>query len=176
MKICLPILLISLTCLTCFAADSSEDAEKLINRLKGCTRLGTINDNVVRNDADEKVLVLKFHTNQDKRHQSKYRMRITVEAVDKECNLFYGQSVTAQGGRPSDYTGEDDWEFQCNFAGLEKPKVSAYVIEYGFMDSETFVVLTEELKNAETAEEILGRSKKQLSIRCTKNSFWYRNE
>jgi hypothetical protein len=176
MKVCLPALLIGLTCLTCFAADPSEDAEKLIKQLKNCTRIGTVNDNIVRNDSDEKILVLKFHTNQDKRHQSKYRMRITVEAVDKEGNLYCGQSVTAQGGRPSDYTGEDDWEFQCSLAELEKPKVSAYVIEYGFMDGTTFVPLTEELKHAETAAEILDRSKKQLSIQCTKNSYWYRGE
>lgn len=167
-------LFVCAACFSAFSAEPADDAAKLMKQLKSNTRIGTVSDNIVRNDADVKVLTLKFYSYQDKRDkESTYQMRITVEVEDKEGNLYSGQTVRRQGIVPSDYTGEDDWEFQAPLPGLEKPKLTAYAVEYGILQEKTFIPLIAELKRAESAEEILGRSKKQLRVNCTHHSFWY---
>lgn len=174
MKYGLTAVLACAACLSAFSAEPADDAAKLIKQLKSSTRIGTVSDNIVRNDADVKVLTLKFYSYQDKRDkESIYQMRVTVEVEDKEGNLYNGQTVRRQGGVPVDYTGEDDWEFQTPLPGLDKPKLTAYAVEYGILQEKTFIPLTAEFKRTKSAEEILERSKKQLAVKCTHHSFWY---
>jgi hypothetical protein len=59
---------------------------------------------------------------------------------------------------------------------LERPKVSAYVVEYGLMDEETFVPLAIEMDDVDSVEELTERSPSRLEDGVKlKHAYYYRN-
>jgi hypothetical protein len=153
-------------------ADLLEKREELEGRIK----IGTVNDSKMKNDADEKVTEIKFHTYQDERDELNYRIRVTIEMTDRQKNTYFAQISRPPKPFPGEYTGESDWAFQIPHGDLERPKVSAYAIEYGFLDGSTFVPVAEEFDDVDCAEEITDRTQARINIKCTHNSHWYRDD
>lgn len=177
MKHCLAALLFCATCLTSFGAEPAGDTAELINRLQKRVKVGTVSDSTTKNDAGEKLTVLKFHTYQDERDsQYDFRIRVTVELTDKEEKIYAGQLLSPQGGVPKEYTGEDDWEFQISHGELDRPKMTAYAIEYGIFQQKTFIPVAAELKKAESADKIMKRSSGRVPVKRTHHSVWFRED
>lgn len=166
MKHGLAALIFCSVCLTSFGAESSGD--ELIDRLQKRVKIGGIGESTARTDAGEKVLNLKFHTYQDERDSDyDFRLRVTVELTDKENKTYAAQLQSSQGGVPSGYTGQDDWAFQVSLGELDKPKVTAYAIEYGILRNKEFVPVAILLKKAESSADIMKRSTGRIPIKLT---------
>lgn len=151
----------------------AQTADELRNQLEDQTKIMGVSHDMIRNDKDEKIEVIKFHTYQDVRERHDYRVRVTAELTDKNDVSGYGQFMRAQGGVPADYTGEDDWTFELEHGSLERAKLSALVIEYGIFHQGTFVPLAVETDHVDDAREITEGGGARLSLKCTRHSVWY---
>lgn len=189
MKKLLTTLFLCTTCITAYSANpdspldalsgittqadkTNKETEKLIKKLRSGTHIGSSNIIDSRNDNKDKEFSLKFTTNQRTQDNRSLQMRITIEVWDADKNLYYGQVVWPQGALVHSYNGQDDWEFKVTAAGLEKPKVTAYTIEYGDIFDGKFVALDEQFKRVDSADEITSRGKNTLKITC-KHTQWY---
>lgn len=149
----------------------AEKKEEMERRIK----LGGINDSTFKNDDDEKLEVVKFHTYQDERDDLMYRMRVTIELIDKNDQTCFGQLMVPPRPYPTGYTGESDWEFQIPHGDMKRPKINAYAIQYGFIEDGTFVPVAEDFDDVESPEEIVNRNDNRVEIFYTYNSHWYRD-
>ena len=144
-------------CLGCVFSVGAELSEKELKRIERTVKMGTIKDSTIRNDEDEKIEVLKFFTYQDEHHEFDFRMRVTVELTEKAGDRYFAQIEKKQGKVHAEYTGEDQWEFHIPYVDLVRPKLTAYVIQYGILLDGAFLVLAEDLDDAESAGEIEAR-------------------
>ena len=160
----------------CLAAFGEID-EKEMKRLKRYVRVDSVNDSTFRNKDREKIAILKFNTSQDERDKEGYRVRVTVELTDKSKDSYYAQLMRNQAEVSSEYLGQDRWEFHVPHGELERPKVSAYVVEYGLMDEETFVPLAVEMDDVDSAEELIERCKARIDKGVKmKHGYLYRDD
>jgi hypothetical protein len=94
-------------------------------------------------------------------------LRATVEMTDKEDNVFRGESVSGSaagevtGGefKGRKFTGAVRWEVDVEHGDLKRPRITAYVVEYGYMDGKNFVCLDKECYRVESREDLLERTK-----------------
>lgn len=152
-------------CLGCLVAFGAQISEDEMERLERSVQIGGVADDNVENDADEEFLQLKFYTyqNQDDVDEYTFRMRVTVELTDKDKNTYFVQMAREQGSLNTEYTGEDNWEFLVSLGDLERPKLTAYVIQYGILNGVEFVVLAEETDDVDSPEELTKRSPTRFS-------------
>lgn len=143
-----------------FAAELGEDE---LERLQTKTRVGGVSDVEVDNELGEEITQIKFYSYQDQDTEYTYRVRLTVEIEDKEDNLYFAQYARLQGSVNEEYTGEDNWEFDIDTSMLERPKVTAYAVEYGVLIDGEFIVLDLQVDDVDTPEEILERATERLS-------------
>ncbi len=159
-------------CLAVFGEISEEEMERL-GRYVG---IDSVRDNTFRNDDREKIEVLEFNTTQDERNTEGYRVRVTLELTDKSKNKYCAQLMRSQREVNSEYTGQDRWEFHVPHGELERPKVSAYVVEYGIMDEETFVPLAVEMDDVDSVEELTSRCTSRIEDGVKlKHAYYYRD-
>jgi hypothetical protein len=117
--------------------------------------IGDVREETWRNEDREKYEVLAINTYQsdsdpDNYDMSRFRMRIVVELTDKQKKTWLVKFTgNAPEERDSEYMGEDYWKLYMAHGDLERPEISGYIIQYGIMDDETFVVLSLEEKNAD---------------------------
>ncbi len=162
-------------CLGCFLSLGAELSEKELERMERSVKMGSIRDSTIRNDEDEKIEVLKFYTYQNEDDEFDFRMRVTVELTEKAGDSHFAQIEKKRGKVHVDYTGEDQWEFHIPQGDLVRPKLTAYVIQYGiFLDGE-FVVLAEDLDDAESADEIEARCPTRLKYISALHTHTYRD-
>lgn len=164
--------------MSCLMAVGAELTEKEKEKIEDKTNIGSVNDNTVRGDDDEKSEVLKFHTYQEENDVEKYefRMRVTVELTDKKKNTVFVQFTKEQGAVDSEYTGQDNWKFSVPHGGLEKPKLTAYVVQYGVLNEGEFVVILEETKRVKSLEELTERSPTRHESKMTaQHQYTYRD-
>ncbi len=169
--------LILLAGISILAAEIPLHLEEKREGLEGRIKIGTVNDTTIKNDNDEKVTVLKFHTYQDERDKLNYRMRVTIELTDKrgKGDCYFAQLSCKQRTPPLEYTGETDWEFQLPHGDLEKVKLTAWAVQYGFLEGRIFVPVAEKFDDVDRAEEITERTKTRIDgLRCTRTFHWYR--
>jgi hypothetical protein len=158
--------------LVSFGAELSGDLLKLQEDLSSRTKIGTVNDSTFR-DNDKKFEVLKFTTNQDPRKKDlNFRVRVTVELTDKAENTCWAQINREQGPVDVEYTGEDVWEFHVPHGEMEKPKVTAYAVQYGILKDGVFVPVAEKFSKVDTVEEITSKSANRVEF--TKTLHYYR--
>lgn len=172
--------LISLVLLasTALSAKIPEHLLEKKEHFEGRIKIGSVTDTTIKNDADEKVTVLKFYTCQDERDKLNYRMRVTIELTDKrgKGDSYFAQLSCKQRTPPIHYTGESDWEFQLPHGNLEKPKLTAYAVQYGFLEEGVFVPVAEKFDDVDSADEITDRTSSRLNgLKCTKIFHWYRD-
>lgn len=167
--------LLIIFCLSCFLAIGANLSEKELEKLQQSVKLGRINTDTIRGEGRKKIEVIKLYTYQDEDDEFNFQMRVTVEVTDKSKNTYSVQLVREQGEVDTEYTGEDNWEFQIPHGDLEWPKLTAYAIEYGILHEGTFVSLTEKLDDVDSADEIKERSPALLEEKTiSKHSYSYR--
>lgn len=85
-------------------------------------------------------------------------MRITVQLTDKESGkiVYAQQTRETQKVNGDNYAGETKWACRIPFGEMQKPKLSAYVIEFGFMKDSVFIPVAVECDEVELADEITG--------------------
>ena len=177
MKRAVALLVLCCCCLSAMADGLSEDLAALKKDREKKVKIGGVKDDTIRNEADEKIESLKFYTNQYEDDDLTYRVRVTIELTDKEKNIYYAQLQRGQGSLPDDYTGEDTWEFQVPHGTLDKPKMSAYAIEYGFFKDGQFVPVVAEFDDVDSAEEITERATAgRADMQITEHTYKYRDQ
>ena len=158
----------------CFSvfAEISEDE---MDRMKRFVRIESVRDATERDDDRNKIEVLKFHTSQDEQDKEGFRMRVTVELTDKSKDSYCAQLIRYQGRVNPEYKGQDRWEFHVPHGDLERPEITAYAIEYGVMDGETFVPVVSAFQDVDSVEELTGRCKSRIEEGVKlKHAYYYR--
>ena len=148
--------------LICSAVFGEVDKAEL-ERMKRTVKIDTIRSDTYRDQDRNNFELLKFNTSQYEMDKGPFYMRVTVELKDSNTNPYiqlmrYRGDVTEY-----DYVGQDRWELHIPHGELSRPRIRAYVIEYGVMDGETFIPVATQTKNAKTADEIVERCESPLS-------------
>ncbi len=153
-RMALPILFFS----SCLMAIGELDRDEL-RRLEDVEIAGVRID-TMRDDDRKKIAVVEVNTFQNEDDDMEgFRIRIVVELTDKNKNSYLADFTgNRPGGLDSEYTGEDYWKMYLPHGDLERPNVTGYAIQYGFMDDETFLILAEDYKGVETVEELTART------------------
>lgn len=160
------------TSLVCHGAEIPQDLANMAKRIK----IGTINNDTIRDDGGKRIEVFKFSTYQDERDKGhNFRMRVTVQMTDRADNTCYAQINREQGPVHNEYTGEDVWEFHIPHGEMDRPKVTAYAIQYGVLRDGAFIPLIERIEKADTVEEITAKSACRVDFSKTLHYYWYRN-
>lgn len=141
-----------------FAA-CGELSKRELKRLEDLEIAG-IRESSRKNDDRTQDEILEINTFQSEDDPGEgFRIHIAVELLDKNKKTYL---VEYKGNRPggvnSEYTGEDYWLFYMPHGELERLKISAYAIRYGFMDGEEFLVFAEKFDDVKTMEELLERT------------------
>ncbi len=184
-----PIILLTLLAF-CFCATATElpkflsdlqetetdRLEELQDKYEKRMKVGSVTDDSIRNDDDEKIASLKFSTTQyTDDHDLHYQMRVTIELTNKkigECG--FAQLSKRQNGFSDKITGAIDWEFQIPHGVLgKKAKISAYAVEYGIFEDGVFFPMSGRYDDVDSADEIKERTTERLDgLKCTQRFVW----
>ena len=147
--------------------------EDEFKRLSRAVKISGVSDDTEEDDYDEKFEVLKFYTNQGEDNEEEYtfRVRVTIEVTDKKKNSFYAQIARGQKEMDPEYNGTDTWYFWVPHGDLVKPKITAYVIEYGVLIDEKFIVLASDADDVETTEELIERTPERTDLKITQHEY-----
>ncbi len=166
-----------LLCMCNLFVVAEEIPKKELKKLKRSVKILSVSDRKTENQEDEKIFLLKFDTNQDEDNdeQFKYRFRVTVEITDKAKNTYFAQVQASQRALHEDYLGEDTWEFHIPIGNMERPKLSACVIQYGILHEGKFIPLNEDFDDVDTVEELTERSPNRLdgNMKLFKHTYLY---
>lgn len=150
--------------LTCFAEYSES---------KGF--IGSIQIISGENKAGEKVETLAFNTHTSGKPFAGV-VRVSVELTDKEGNIAWGEGKgyssvgEVKGGEFGgySYSGAVRWCFDVPHGKLKRPRVTGYVVEFGYVNGGKFVSLAEECYRVKSQEELVERNHESLplKVRC----------
>lgn len=150
-------------CLTAVAELSEDDAEHFDRYLQ----IYKVKDFTWRNDDRDKFEVVQVSTLQSPEDpklydMSLFRMRMVVELTDDQKNTYLVKfTARAREDFDSEYAGEDYWELYIPYGDLGRLKISGYIVQYGLMDGDTFVVLADD---EDDSEKILERVRAQTTL------------
>jgi len=151
----------------CRVLSFGELSEKEIKQLKRDVQIAGVRDSTQRTEDRKKIEILQVNTFQNQDDSSIYRIRLAVELRDKEKKKYIAEFTgDSSGDYDSEYEGEDYWELYMPYEDLEGLNVTAYAVQYGVMDGETFLPLAEVQKNYEKMMD--GIAKETTSLFPTK--------
>ena len=159
-----PYLLCIIFCLSCFVAVGAELSEKRLEEMGKNIKIGSVKSDSTRRKNGEKIEVFMFSTYQSENDKYNFQVRVTIELTEKKSKEKYlAQLVQSQGAvhlkdTGNEYTGDDNWRFELLKGGLDRPKVTAYAIQYGVLSGEKFVILAEEFDDVDSLAELLERT------------------
>jgi hypothetical protein len=148
-------------------AQEAPDIEETIKNLKKHLSMGSIAKTDFRDANNLKNERVKLVTEQDEDNPFIGTLRFTVEVTDKAGEVRWGQVSRAQSKHPPEYDGKDEWTFEFAHGELDKPKITAYALEYGWETNKVFTPVVQKFDNVESAAEITDRNKdpkKKLKI------------
>jgi len=155
------------------AEELPDYLQDMKEKYEGRMKVWDIKDDDVEDKNGNDVFVLKFESRQDKRDRDlNYLMRVTVQLTDKRTKaVVYAQTRKKPSSKPSLdwYADHTEWEFQIPFGQLQKPKLTAYVIEFGFMKDSRFVPVAVDCDDVETPEEIMEGGGTKVAMKCTRS-------
>ena len=147
-------------CLSCSAAQGVIFSEKQIKQIKRGVDLN-IKDKTVREDG-EKFEVLTINSFQNEDLSFEFEMRMAIELTDADGNSYFAEASKLQGEVDPQYVGEDQWEFRIAHLELKRPKISAYVVQYGFLVKNEFVSIVLETDDVDSLDELKARTSETL--------------
>jgi hypothetical protein len=157
------IMAVSAVAVTGLFAQETTDVEEKIKLLKKQISLGAVVKSDFRDAKDQKWERVKVSTEQDQDSPFMGTMRFTVELTDRAEQTTCGQVLKLQGKHPSGYDGKDEWTFEIPHGTMEKPKITAYSLEYGWETNKVFTPVRQVFYKAESADEIMERNKNPKS-------------
>jgi len=160
-------MLLLVFCVSCLMAVGAEISKDDLERLERTVKIGSISDDTLRGDDGEKSEILKFYTYQNEDDAYNFRMRVTLEITDKSKNTYFASLNRERGAVDVEYTGEDNWQFALPHGELEKPKLTAYAVQYGILNDGKFIVLAEEFDDVDTQEELTERTTTRADKKLT---------
>ena len=123
-----------------------------------------------------KVERFTFNTQQNGSGKFAVAIQVTVELTDKNGKVAWGKakaiSPTGQvkGGEfaGTSYSGAVRWVFVAEHGDLKRPKITGYVVEFGYGQGKNFVCLDKQCYRAESKEELVERNKASspLTVKC----------
>lgn len=162
------------------AAEVSEEVEKLQNEYKGRMKVWAVEEDEYEAPNGKEFLVLKFESRQDIRDTDlNYEMHVTVQLTDKKTKtVTFAKAVDVPGAitdinRYADHTA---WEYRIPFGNMQKPKLTAYAIEFGFLKEGEFIPIAAEYDKVESAEEIAAAGGKEIKMQSRGGRHYYWNE
>ncbi len=175
--------LLLVLCVSCFVAVGAELSEKELKKLEKSVKISSVVDETIKNEDREKVEVVRVYTYQDRGDPNKkyvYRFRMAVELTDKNKNTRFARverahgKVCERGSQITDYLGRDEWEMHIPHGDLERPKITAYAIQYGILNEGEFIVLAEDYDDVDTMEELMERTTTRVEdVKTIEHRFWY---
>lgn len=154
-------------------ATNNVDVEATIKTLKKDLSMGSVAASNFSDKEGKKWERIKVTTDQEKDSLFMGTMRFTVEVTDKTTN-YYGQINKVQSKHPAEYAGKDEWSFEIAHDAMDKPKITAYAVEYGWETNKVFTPVLQKFNKAESADEIMARNKdpkKKLKITAKTKAF-----
>lgn len=148
----------------CFVAAGALTKDQ-IDDLKKKVKIGSISDDTFKDDSGIRFEKLTFYTYQDEdsADENTFYVKVTIELKGKKSkDTYFAQFARTQGAVDSEYTGEDNWQFVVAAGDLERPKVTAYVVQYGVIEDKKFIVLAEEMDKVDSLDELMKRSPTRL--------------
>ena len=152
------------TAITAFAQLSDQEMRQFDSEVQ----IGGVRTDTYRSDKDrkrfERMEINTFQSEDDNESydMTRFRIRIVVELTDRNKNTYLVQFTgNAPGDRDSDYAGEDYWKLFMAHGDLERLRVTAHYVQYGIMDGERFVVLTEDKSKV---DEMLERVRARTTV------------
>ncbi len=162
------------------AAELSEEIEKLQDKYKGHMKVWAVTEDDYETSSGKQFFVLKFESRQDIRDNDlKYEMHVTVQLTDRKTGITgYAEAFESPGpivdvDRYINYT---TWEFRIPFGEMKKPKMTACVIEFGFVHQGQFIPVSVVCDKADSSEEIIAAGGIELDIKCRRAAHAYRTE
>jgi hypothetical protein len=132
--------------------------EKEIEYYQKNTEISSVRMNTIKNDDRERFEQVEINTFRYEEHQSDFQIYMAVEITDKEKNRYFVEFRGNQGDLDSAFTGEEYYTLLLPHGDLGRLKVTAYVIQYGVLDKETFILLAEDFDDVESISELKERS------------------
>jgi hypothetical protein len=162
------------------AALPSEEVEKLQDKYKGHMKVWAVTEDDYETGSGKEFFVLKFQSRQDIRDNDlKYEMHVTVQLTDKKTGITGYAEAFESPGPITDidrYINYTMWEFRIPFGDMKKPKMTACVIEFGFVHQGQFIPISVECDKADSSEQIIAAGGTELDIKCRTAAHQYRNE
>jgi hypothetical protein len=119
---------------------------------------------------DKKYQTLEVNTLQSQDEMPGFRICVAVELTDKSKKTYLAEFTANQpDGLDSEYVGQDYWKLYLPEGDLEKLKITAYAVQYGFMDENTFLIIDEQYDHVKSMDELKSRTTTPLpgSIRLS---------
>lgn len=139
--------------------------------------LSAVQTSSTETKAGLKVERLVFNTQQNGSAKFAGAVQVFVELTDKDGRIAWG---TARGGSSAGvvkggefagtaYSGAVRWVFEAQHGDLKRPKVTGYVVEYGYFKGKEFICLDKQTYRTESKEELKERNKssEKLAVKCT---------
>jgi len=177
MKRQLLIFLFCSACLTAMGAETTDTIKALKKELRNKVKFGSILDETIEKDNGDEFEQIRFYTYRSHGYDAKFKLRITIEITDNrgKGDPAYATLTQSHHKADTDFTGQEEWEFEIPHGSMKKPKITAYVIQSGVMHNKSFIPIAEELDDVDSEEEIIGRENtRKIKMECTKQLSWYK--
>lgn len=164
MKYIVALLTVCCLSLNCLGAD---------DELKGV--ITSVQNSSAETKAGEKVERFTINTHQV---GGKFAgtVRVAVEMTDKDGKIAWGEvKGSSQTGevewgqfKGASFSGAVRWIFEAKHGDLNRPKVTGYVVQYGYRQGKEFVCLDEKCYRTKSRDELVERNKTSgaLAVRC----------
>ena len=99
------------------------------------------------------------------------RLRVAVELTDKKTKQTYlvkkiGKFADLLDILEGEYNGEGYWELYMPYGDFDKLKMTAYVVQFGVLDNNTFVPFLAEFDDVKSYDELIERTAKEFPNSC----------
>lgn len=140
----------------------TEDDMDILNDY---VNLAAVNDDDYEDEMENEYVMLTFRTSQKDDLKYKFVAKVFVEMEDKKTKTScHAQAVKVKPGTGPDYNGTDRWRVLIPYGEMKRPKVSAYVVQYGVMDGGKFVLVTEDMDDVDSVDELLERTSEEVKV------------
>ena len=163
-------------CLTAISAEVSDEIKTLKKELKNKIKIGSITDETIEKNNEEKVEQIRFHTYRSLPSHVNFILRVTIELTDNrgKGDPCYVTLDFPHHKPDTGFTGNEEWEFEIPHGKMKKPKITAYVIQSGIMHNGTFIPVAEEMDDVDSADEIIERENtREIKTGCPNRMAWY---
>lgn len=150
------------------------------NDFEGRASVGSIQDYSGENKQEVEVEGLKFTTTQGGTDFQGV-IRVSLEITTKEKVVYWGDIELTAPAYKTSSNGVDPngilWLFEVPSAGMKRPKITGYAVEYGYKDGSEFVVLDADYDDVDSAQELADRNKesKSITVTCAQKKLDYGN-